>query len=272
MRIIKPSIKIVLPLLLCMAALLVGLYLKSEQVVPTTTSVPGQELSSMTSEDKHDSPDSRDFSRFVVCLDPGHSSDGSDGKAKVNGVTELEINWEVAEKLKRALEERYRVRVVMTRDERDKTVGNRQRAEVANNAHADLFFRLHCDWEATGKQFGFTFYYPAQAGTAEGRTGPSADVMRSSQKAAMSIHSGTAKALNGALTDHGIKTDDSTYIGHSQGGALTGSIFSEIPVVLIEMVYLSNKSDAEFIKSDKGQQVMADSLAEGIVEYLRSVP
>ena len=49
---------------------------------------------------------------------------------------------------------------------------------------------------------------------------------------------------------------------------LTGSIFSEVPVVTIEMVVLSDASDAEFIKTEEGQRRMADSIADGVTRFV----
>ena len=61
--------------------------------------------------------------------------------------------------------------------------------------------------------------------------------------------------------------DSKTAIGERQG-ALTGSIFSDVPVVLIEMVTLSNPHDAGFIKEPRGQSLMAQAIANGIGRYV----
>jgi N-acetylmuramoyl-L-alanine amidase len=55
-------------------------------------------------------------------------------------------------------------------------------------------------------------------------------------------------------------------VGASQG-ALTFSIFSRIPTITIEMVVLSNKGDAAYIKTEAGQQKMAEAIAAGITAY-----
>jgi N-acetylmuramoyl-L-alanine amidase len=68
------------------------------------------------------------------------------------------------------------------------------------------------------------------------------------------------------LKDGGVRGDSRTLVGSRQG-ALTGSIFSEVPVVLVEMVVLSNARDAAFIKSASGQALMARAIADGIVRY-----
>jgi N-acetylmuramoyl-L-alanine amidase len=44
-------------------------------------------------------------------------------------------------------------------------------------------------------------------------------------------------------------------------------VFSDVPVVLIEMVTLSNARDAAFIKQPAGQSLMAQAIAQGIGRY-----
>ncbi len=74
--------------------------------------------------------------------------------------------------------------------------------------------------------------------------------------------------MSDALNDNGVRTDFQTKVGRDQGGALTGSIFSEVPVVTIEMVVLSDDADAQFIKTEEGQRRMAESIAKGVERYV----
>ncbi len=143
-------------------------------------------------------------------------------------------------------------------------VKNKDRARIANEANAALMVRLHCD---ASPDSGFAIYYPDRQGTKDSVTGPSETVMQQSLQAAEAIHAEMAKALQDVLKDGGVRGDSQTLVGSRQG-ALTGSIFSQVPVVTIEMVVLSNKSDAEFIKSEDGQQKMARALAAGVARFL----
>jgi N-acetylmuramoyl-L-alanine amidase len=173
------------------------------------------------------------------------------------------MNWLVATRAGELLR-KANVRVVFTKRARDEFATNKQRAEIANRAHADLLLRLHCD---TGAGSGITFYYPSRAGHQDGVRGPSTRVRIESQRAAKIVHDVTVAKLTGALRDNGIHGDDSTQIGRRQG-ALTGSIYSQVPVVLIEMVFLSNQRDARFIGSTPGREKMAQSIAAGVLTYL----
>src|SRR5919202_485715 len=125
-------------------------------------------------------------SRPVVVLDPGHPSETSAGDVVQHGATEVGVAWRVARRLERLLRARGYA-VVMTKAREGQLVRNRERARIANAAHAALLVRLHCD---SSDASGFALYYPDRQGTAEGRTGPSDDVIRRSRAAADSLHAG----------------------------------------------------------------------------------
>ena len=203
--------------------------------------------------------------RTIVCIDPGHPSEVASGKNIQNGTSEAHTDWAVATKLRDVLEARG-YEVVMTKGAEDELVRNKERALVANRAQASLMIRLHCDASA---ERGFAVYYPDRQGRAkDGTTGPGAGVIEESRRAAEAVHSGLAEELKDALNDNGVRTDYQTKVGREQGGALTGSIFSEVPVVTIEMVVLSDGADASFIKTDEGQQRMAEAIAKGVERYV----
>lgn len=204
----------------------------------------------------------------LVCIDPGHPTTFNSGRQVVNGATELEINWQVALKLEELLKDRYGVRVIKTRDDQEALMNNPERAQVANEAGAVLMVRLHCD---AGPNSGFTVYYPNRQGESLGVTGPTQEVIEASREAAHLMHSGMAEILRDVLKDRGVMGESRTKVGRMQG-ALTGSVFSEVPVLTIEMVFLTNRSDAEFIKDPGGQDLMAHALANGIMAYVESLP
>jgi N-acetylmuramoyl-L-alanine amidase len=152
----------------------------------------------------------------------------------------------------------------MTKSAEAEFVSNRDRAERANRAGAVLLVRLHTD---ASRGRGFAVYYPDRQGTWNGMTGPSALVIDKSRQAAEAVHGGMATVLQGALADNGVRGDSRTFVGSRQG-ALTGSIFSRVPVVLIEMVVLTDSADASFIQTDAGQQRMAQAIADGVHRFV----
>lgn len=198
----------------------------------------------------------------TVCIDPGHPSEvgvGTRGKK----LTEVGVAWEVAKALQIRLR-REGIDVILTKQSQNEKVLNKRRAEIANEVHAALSIRLHCD---ASNGTGFAVYYPAKKGTVDKVTGPSEDVMRSSGEAATKFHTAMAAALKGKLHDEGLKTDSQTAVGSKQG-ALTGSIYSEVPVLLVEMVVLTNSKDEAFIASKAGRAAMVEALAKGVLAAL----
>lgn len=202
----------------------------------------------------------------TICIDPGHVSEvgaGTRGKR----LTEVHVAWRIGSLLAHRLRAQG-YRVVMTKRSEREVVTNKRRAEIANAAKASLMVRLHCD---ASEGTGFTVYYPAQMGTTRdpsgpgGRmSGPTMNVISASQKHAKAFMKGMERSLQGALQDNGLLTDMQTAIGRKQGGALTGSIYSKVPVLLVEMVVLTNPKDEAFIGSPVGEKAMVYALASGV--------
>lgn len=194
----------------------------------------------------------------VICIDPGHPSENGVGtKGKV--LTELEVCWQVAVKLRGKLQaDGYTV--VLTKSSMREKVTNKKRAEIANASGASLMLRLHCD-AGTGR--GFASFYPDRVGKVGKVSGPPKFVLESSKKVAAPFHNAAVAVLKGHLPNAGLKTDRQTMIGGKQG-ALTGSIYARVPTVLVEMCVLQNPKDEAFMRSKDGYEIMAEALRAGV--------
>lgn len=201
--------------------------------------------------------------RATVCLDPGHPSETSAGASGPGGLREAHLNWLVAVALREILE-REGIRVVMTKSSEAEHVTNRRRAEIANDAHACLFLRLHCDDRARP---GTATYYPDRAGHSQGCTGPDEQVRVRSREAAQALHPAMMAALGANGHDLGIHGETATAVGAKQG-ALTGSVFSKVPAVTVEMIAVTNRSDAAWLSSAEGPRRMAEALAQGVLAWV----
>lgn len=197
--------------------------------------------------------------RGVVVVDPGHPSEGALGASGPAGATEIQVNWAVAKKLEAFLAEAG-FRVVLTKLAEDELVTNRHRAEIGTLHGADMIVRLHCD---AGSHTGTATFYPDRQGTRWGVTGPSHAVIEASRDLADVLHPAMMAALGPGWPDLGIKGDSKTAVGSRQG-ALTGSIFSSVPVVTVEMVVITQPDGEAFIASEEGQDRMARALVSGI--------
>lgn len=197
--------------------------------------------------------------RGVVVVDPGHPSEGAVGASGSGGATEIQVNWAVAKKLESLLGEAG-YRVVLTKLAEDELVTNRHRAEMGTLHGADMIVRLHCD---AGSHTGTATFHPDRQGTRWGVSGPSDGVIAASRELAEILHPAMIAALGPGWPDLGIKGDSKTAVGSRQG-ALTGSIFSTVPVVTVEMVVITQPDGEAFISSEEGQDRMARALAAGI--------
>ena len=199
---------------------------------------------------------------FIVVIDPGHPSETAAG-AVAHGLSENRINWQVAQRLGARLT-KLGITTYITKRRENEKVTNRARAEMANNVNASLMIRLHCD---AGGGSGYSWYYPDRAGTKYGVTGPPKSVQIQSKRAAYVMNEAMKPVLKGYLKANSIKTDAQTGVGGKQGGVLTGSIFARVPTALIEMAFITNKRDAQFIGSAAGQEKMSEALAKGVLAW-----
>ena len=223
--------------------------------------------------------------RLLVCIDPGHPSPFSGGATSTvdRKITEVHMNWLVGQKLAKILKSKG-VSVMFTKTSEPQNVDNQERAHRINGA-AESFLRenprgravavhLHCDSSTTK---GFTIYYPDQQGIYGGPTGrepnqgfkgPPIGIQKSSRLLANAVAPVMRRKLAGAVSSEGVMGDSKTKVGgRGHHGALTFSIFSKVPTITIEMVVLDNASDVAFIRTDEGQQRMADAIAAGLLAY-----
>ena len=199
----------------------------------------------------------------VICLDPGHPSEVGRGTSGRH-ITEIQAVWKVALKLRSMLQQQG-IKVVVTKQSEEQFVRNEERAHIANQAHAALMVRLHCDSDAGS---GVATYAPTRQGRNNGKIGPELSVIADSRRMAQIFHPAMIQSLSGSLPDRGLKSDTATQVGGKQG-ALTGSIYSQVPVLLVEMCVLTNPRDEAFIDSEEGQQRMAQAIADGVTAALQ---
>ena len=171
-------------------------------------------------------------------IDPGHG--GKDpGAIGVNGVFEKDVVLAVALIVRRRLASRN-VRVVMTRAD-DRFIELNRRAEIANEARADLFVSIHADAAPNRRAHGHTLYVAPDASTRS--------------RAA-------AERLDRRLTRAGI---------HSRGvrrADFRVLVRTTCPAVLVETGYLSNRWEATRLANADHQRAVAEAIADAVSECL----
>ena len=100
----------------------------------------------------------------IIVIDPGHGGTDS-GEPLPGGTSEKDAALDIARALRSALTQRLGARVILTRDG-DAEVTAQRRAEIANEADADLFVSIHLDSEGAIRGGGFRIYTLSPLGPA----------------------------------------------------------------------------------------------------------
>jgi N-acetylmuramoyl-L-alanine amidase len=204
----------------------------------------------------------------VIVVDAGHggkstsatepvSPGSSTMKAKnVSGATgnwtktpESVITLNVAQKLRDNLSSKGYT-VIMTRNSASETISNIERAEIGNNNNAALVIRIHADSADGSSAKGASMLVPGEVGYAK-------DIYKISQSYGKTI-------FNTLLNEVGMKSR-----GIVTRTDLTGFNWSKVPVVLIEMGFLSNEEEDRLLATDAYQEKIAKSLSNGIDAALK---
>ncbi len=205
----------------------------------------------------------------VVVLDPGHDlhanpatepigpgsstrkiKDGGGTHGVVSGLTEAELNLRVALRLRVLLQEAG-VRVVLTRTKTEGTsIGNVARARIANRAGAALFLRIHADGSTDSRSRGTHTLYPAL------RRGWTDDVYAPSMRAAQIVQAETVRSLG--FPDRGLQ----------ERNDFTGFNWSDVPVILVEMGFMTNRIEDRLLATPAYQRRAAVGLCRGTLRFL----
>lgn len=183
----------------------------------------------------------------IVCLDAGHGINTAGKRSPDGTLLEYEFNRDVVNRTKKILE-KHDVKVILTCLD-DNDVSLKERCDIANKAKADLFASFHANALSTEDEdgnlifnsaSGWEIYVISKGGKAE--------------QLAKKIH----KYSQGlGLKDRGIK------VGNFQVLRDTN-----MPAVLIEHGFYTNKEECEKLKSDSFRQRCAEADAKGILEQL----
>ena len=167
----------------------------------------------------------------------------------VTGKTESQINLEVALKLQEALSNQGYT-VVMCRTSQNVDLSNAQRAQMANEANADAFIRLHCDSSESSSSTGTLTLAPS-----------------TSNRYCASIAS-QSQSLSKSIVNNICKATGSRNRGVSIVDNMTGLNWSKVPVTIVEMGFLSNPGEDRLLSSEDYQNKIVQGIVNGIGEYL----
>lgn len=180
-----------------------------------------------------------------IVIDSGHG--GTDpGKIGINGTLEKDVNLKIAYKLKELLEEQGII-VVMTRETGEgladsKTDDMKKRVEIINKEKPILCVSIHQNSYSDEMIKGAQVFYYTHSEKGE----QAAELL---QQELLKVDADNTRQK---------KANDTYYILKK----------SEVPTVIIECGFLSNRKEAELLSSDDYQEKLADAIASGIEKYL----
>ena len=207
--------------------------------------------------------------QYIICIDPGHQTKGdmseepvapgsSEKKFKVSWGTqgvatkipEYELTLSASKILKKDLEQ-MGFKVIMTRETNDVNITNSERAIFANDNNADLVIRIHADGSDDSSTTGASLHIPSQDSQYTSKIYPESNEC--------------AKLISLQMKQDGFKVND-IY----QRSDLTGFNWSKVPVVLVEMGFMSNPEEDQKMAETSYQEKMMKSVADGAQAYFEN--
>ena len=217
-----------------------------------------------------------------IVIDPGHG--GHDPGARVNGVSEASLVLDVATRLEELLRKEPGVEVVLTR-RADTFVALEERTAIANRVGADLFLSIHVNASTAAAARGVETYFlnfatnPEAEAIAARENAGSAKSMRHLPDIVQAITLNSkidesrdlATIIQSTLYDRLRKTNRTLKNLGVKQAPFVVLVGATMPSALAEISFMTNRSEAALLKTEKYRQQIAEALFAGITRYQGSV-
>ena len=222
--------------------------------------------------------------RPLIMIDPGHG--GLDPGARgISGIREKQVVLKQALILKELLIKTGRYRVSLTRD-KDIFLRLRQRVKLAQRKKADLFLSIHADSIKLDKIRGASIYTLSEKASDKEALILAERENRADIIAGVNLEE-TEDAVARVLIDlrQRLTKNDSVRFAEMLVEEFKGKIrllrnhrrfagfavlkAPEVPSVLIEMGYLSNKADESLLKNENYHRLFASALVQAVDNYFK---
>lgn len=215
-------------------------------------------------------PKPADANALTIVIDPGHSgvvaegseplgpgsgeykaADASGTRGVSSGMAEYELTLAVSNQLKAELENRGYT-VLMTRESNDVPVSCVQRANVANDAGAAAFIRIHADGsENQSAQGAMTICTTPQSPFVPG-------LYASSRSLSDCVISNLCEAAG--CVNRGVWETDS----------MSGNNWCQVPTTLVEIGFMTNPDEDMLMQTAEYQAKIVQGIADGVDAFFES--
>lgn len=224
---------------------------------------------------------------FTIVIDPGHGGRDPGAVTKDGRIKEKDVNYSVAQKLKRYINNDSNFQAFLTR-EADVLISLGKRIKISHDKKADIFISLHVDsFEDNEKIDGASVFVLADKsasnqiarllaekenevdkkynlqGLDEIKDKDTQFIVRDIQR--KSIDQASEKLATSVLGELAkVKT---LFAPFPRKGPFIVLKSSYVPSVLIELGYITNKKEIQSLVQDKEQEKIAEAIYLGIKDY-----
>lgn len=188
-----------------------------------------------------------------ICIDPGHYGDNYNPGVAA-GYVESNFTWTYSWLLKERLE-KYNVEVILTRENKADDLGLQARGKKAKGC--DLFISVHSNGTDNKPEMNAIFTHWSVRSGGEGIAKKIGNAL-----------SMFLKGEWGAICDPCFYEQESAkYPGYDYFGVLKGAASVEVPGIIVEHSFHTNKEYCEWAMTEGNLERMADVEVGAIVEY-----
>jgi N-acetylmuramoyl-L-alanine amidase len=217
----------------------------------------------------------------TVVIDPGHGG-GDPGAIGYNGLQEKMVTLDIAQRLKKILEDQLECNAILTRSD-DTYMTLEERTAIANTNSADLFLSIHTNANPSKSTRGVETYFlnfaisPEAAALAARENAISHKNMAKLQDLVKKITLNTKIDESKELA-HNIQNNMYSYLkrwGIVNLGVKQAPFYvligANMPSILVEVSFITHPVEESLLEKESYRQHIAEALYEGIKSYMSSL-
>ena len=234
------------------------------------------------------SPDTASIARQLalgvnrIVIDPGHGGKDYGAPGYLKGVHEKKIVLDISKKLAEKIRRELGCEVILTR-QGDKYLTLEERTAIANTEKGDLFISIHANASRNKRAFGIETYFlnlttDDESITVAARENATSEKNISELQTILNDLLQNAKINESSRLATYVQKEVCHYLGKKYNrirdkGVKRAPFYvllgAQMPSILIETSFISNKTECQRLKDPKYQSVLCDGIVSGIRKYIK---